>query len=402
VLGAAREIAPESAAQGLISVAKELVRGDWPAAPERPPLAVARETLLAALQPGVTITARVAGRLGELPGWIPPDWFDDHLVEPIMAAPTFPRPMYEALDAYDRDWLIPGLGTIRETDFVTLLETNEEFMEAFLVGLSHEMGRELLWREYPTDQRGSYFRQFWRQQATDPAQRQAAYDLAQQIHAFTRAPLGQHIAASLQGKLVFLIRGELIRRYPDAIVLALRAGGEDDEGRPEFIDLATDPSAAAPILFHAHLEPDIVLTGFDLKASDVRTAPDGKGWWFVVAEHPTGPRFGLDTSHATEAPWVTRQTLAWIDLAHVQDPEPPPDAPPLPADLPVRALPDRGHAFLDAIDPAVGPIADTTEAGSPTTIWGRDAGGVAHLLLQDPVRAAFEGKKMLDDIGVNP
>jgi len=23
------------------------------------------------------------------------------------------------------------------------------------------MGRELLWREYPTDQRGSYFRQFW-------------------------------------------------------------------------------------------------------------------------------------------------------------------------------------------------------------------------------------------------
>jgi hypothetical protein len=363
---------------------------------------VTRQDLLASLQPAVTITARITGRLGELPEWIPPDWFDDQLVEPIMAAPTFPRPMYQALDAYDRDWLIPGLGTIAEPDFVTLLETNEEFMEAFLVGLSHEMGRELLWREYPTDQRGSYFRQFWRQQPSDPALRQDAYDLAQQIHAFTRAPLGQHIAASLQGKLVFLIRGELIRRYPDAIVLALRAGSEDPEGRPEFIDLGSDPSAAAPILFHAHLEPDIVLTGFDLKASDVRATSDKQGWWFVVAEHPTGPRFGLDTSHAPETPAITRQTLAWVTLADADEPEPPADAPPLAADLPVRPLPDRGHSFLDARDPAPPTVADSADAGSPTTIWGRDAGGVAHLLLQDPVRAAFEGKTMLDEIGVNP
>ena len=34
---------------------------------------------------------------------------------------------------------------------VTLLSTNDEFTEAFLVGLSDEMGRELLWRQYPTD-----------------------------------------------------------------------------------------------------------------------------------------------------------------------------------------------------------------------------------------------------------
>ena len=30
-----------------------------------------------------------------------------------------------------------------------------------MVGLNHEFARELLWREYPTDQRGSTFRQFW-------------------------------------------------------------------------------------------------------------------------------------------------------------------------------------------------------------------------------------------------
>ena len=39
--------------------------------------------------------------------------------------------------------------------------TNPPFIEAYMVGLNHEFARELLWREYPTDQRGPPFRQFW-------------------------------------------------------------------------------------------------------------------------------------------------------------------------------------------------------------------------------------------------
>ena len=30
-----------------------------------------------------------------------------------------------------------------------------------MAGLNHEMARELLWRGYPTDQRGTVFRRFW-------------------------------------------------------------------------------------------------------------------------------------------------------------------------------------------------------------------------------------------------
>ena len=30
-----------------------------------------------------------------------------------------------------------------------------------MCGLNHEFAGELLWRGYPTDKRGSYFRQFW-------------------------------------------------------------------------------------------------------------------------------------------------------------------------------------------------------------------------------------------------
>ena len=44
---------------------------------------------------------------------------------------------------------------------ITLVETNQRFIESYMVGLNHEFARKLLWREYPTDQRGSYFRQFW-------------------------------------------------------------------------------------------------------------------------------------------------------------------------------------------------------------------------------------------------
>ena len=102
-----------------------------------------------------------------------------------MAAPVFEVPMYERLDAYNRDWLVPGLGKIPKPDFVTLLETNPKFTEAFLAGLSDEMGRELLWRGYPTDQRGTYFRRFW-----TPDQD----ELAQDLHRFTPTPLGTHLA----------------------------------------------------------------------------------------------------------------------------------------------------------------------------------------------------------------
>src|SRR5437762_4213004 len=46
-------------------------------------------------------------------------------------------------------------------DSVTLARTNERFIESFMVGANHEMARTLLFNEYPTDQRGTYFRQFW-------------------------------------------------------------------------------------------------------------------------------------------------------------------------------------------------------------------------------------------------
>jgi hypothetical protein len=209
-----------------------------------------------------------------------------------MVAPVFTRPMFEAVDAYDRDWLVLGLGRIAKDDFVTLLETNPVFIEACLAGLSDEMGRHLLFDGFPTDQRATYFRRFWTGDEDE---------LAQDLHRFTRTPLGTHLKASAGGAtptLVFVVRGELVRRFPDLIAMAIRAGGTDAQGRPVFVDPASDPSALARLRFQATLPPDILLCGFALTEADL--AP-GR-WWFVLAEHPTAPRFGVpsrtDFAHA--------------------------------------------------------------------------------------------------------
>ena len=69
-------------------------------------------------------------------------------IEPIMAAPKFPQPMYEPLRDLSQELLLPGLETV-EPNSVLGLKTNSRFVEAYMVGLNVEMGRELLWRGYP-------------------------------------------------------------------------------------------------------------------------------------------------------------------------------------------------------------------------------------------------------------
>ena len=77
-----------------------------------------------------------------------------------MNYPQFDLPMYKPLSDLSKEYFLPNINLI-EQNSITLLETNQKFIESYMVGINHEMSRELLWREYPTDQRGSYFRQFW-------------------------------------------------------------------------------------------------------------------------------------------------------------------------------------------------------------------------------------------------
>src|SRR5207237_4215169 len=81
-------------------------------------------------------------------------------LKPVMAYPEFPEAVYTYLLELSKNFILPNIDKL-PVNSITLLENNQSFIEAFMVGMNHEMARELLWNEYPTDQRGSYFRQFW-------------------------------------------------------------------------------------------------------------------------------------------------------------------------------------------------------------------------------------------------
>jgi hypothetical protein len=327
--------------------------------PDRPALTLTRPTLLGAVAPAVTATAYARSRLARVPDWLPATWFDDGLVTPIMAAPHFDRAMYQALDAFSRDWLVPGLGTIAETDFVTVLLTNPVFTEAFLVGLSDEMGRELLWRDFPTDQRGTYFRRFWDETSDE---------LKSDIHRFSRTALGSHIAhggGATEGRVVLVMRGELFRRYPDAIVVAVREQ-RDPQGNPIFSDPPTTGQEGA-ILFHAHLDPNFRLVGFDL----TKTQLLNESWWFLVAEHPSAPRFGLELI-GKQSGTLKRADMHWNDLG-----------------------PLRLGRFLSPGAPGHPISISDPDSNPPATDWPGNAAIVARTLLHDPVRAAFDAHSLV-------
>ncbi len=220
-------------------------------------------------------------------------------IEPVMAAPDFPQPMYEPLEEQSQSWLIPGLDQV-PLNTVALLATNWPFVEAYLVGLNHEMARKLLWNGYPTDQRGTYFRHFWDIRGrTDGT---AGGDVGP-IHQWT-ADLGKNRPPG-GDPLVLLVRGELIRRYPNALVYAAQALVQSGVRQP-------GPTEKHPI-FCGRLPPDVALFGFDLDPNVARADP---GWFFVLQEHPSEPRFGLATPGGA---WGARpsswQALGWDHLA---------------------------------------------------------------------------------------
>jgi hypothetical protein len=262
----------------------------------------------------------------------------------VMAYPVIDRPMYEPLKALGSELFVPNLQLI-PVNSITLLETNQKFIESYMVGLNHEFARELLWREYPTDQRGSVFRQFWdvrgflAEAATDPeALRERLRDIPELHRWSLTTDLGDHDHRELQGdkdeELVLVIRGELLKKYPNAVVYAHRAawertaGNAIDKAKPRRLADIPEAQGANPPrtlvktpLYEAQVEPDLYFFGFDLT---VRSAKGGftdaggeedPGWFFVIKERPGEPRFGLDIPKA--APQTTLTTwndLAWSDV----------------------------------------------------------------------------------------
>ena len=120
-----------------------------------------------------------------------------------------------------------------------------------MVGLNHEFARKLLWRGYPTDQRGSYFRQFWdvgsfidSEGLSDDALKEKLYDIPELHRWPPTSNLGDHNNRPRRrhgAQAVLVIRGELLKRYPTAVIYAQHAVWRDDQTA----QIDPDPAARA-------------------------------------------------------------------------------------------------------------------------------------------------------------
>jgi hypothetical protein len=288
--------------------------------------------------------------------------------------PRFTDPMYERVRALSVDYLVPGVGTV-PNNTLSLLEINPAYIEAFLVGLNHEMSRELRWREYPAALGQTWFQHFF--DNVDPA---GAVDV-RPIDSWTAtAPLGHEYGQAdglEQGEeegaagLVVLIKADLIRKYPDVRVYAV----------PATIDEAGDrvPLAGAEPEFPnfvGTLQRGVNFYGFDtLTEEEARgDGVDNDGWFFVLEEEPRAMRFGLDIGKdgnkgRLPGSW---DNLAWAHLAATEnDPVP----------------------WFCSIDP---PNQQFTDEDLGTGLeWGDDAAVMAAITFRRPIQVFMHASAML-------
>lgn len=406
---------------------------DWGKKPNR--LQQITNKVLQAIDPEKTIPARLLARISRPERFQAAEGSD--VLSDILAYPEFNQPMYEPLTAASSDRFLPNVHRI-PNNTVSLLETNQKFIESYLVGLNHEFARELLWREFPTDQRGSYFRQFWDvsgallpedeledinndltakhadtlsemtdeeekavylQPYLEEAIREKLKDIPE-IHLWKRfSTLGTHDHREKpeegevekdENELVLVIRGELLKRYPNAVIYAQKAewAEEKQEGENVFRrELSSiEPDVIKLPLYEAKIEPDIYLFGFDLTDSIARGTPFVKppeteaekgdydpGWFFIIEERPGEPRFGLDIGSSEDS---NGDINDWNDLSWIK-------------------LGVDNNKFLGANKTVASPDGIKVK-------WQKDevnAAHLAHILFQVPVRVAVHASEMLPEQG---
>ena len=323
----------------------------------------------------------------------------------VMNYPDIKDPMYLPLSDVSKEYFVPNLGLI-PNNTLSLMKTNQEFIESYLVGLNHEFARELLWNEYPTDMQGSYFRQFWDVSVvpnrTGKDAKEFAEDLKDvpRLHEWDRtSTLGSHNHRDAQGdksQVVLVIRGDLLKRYPNTIIYAQQATWSDEPKRKDRLILSDekgesyehDPKDARlrfP-LYRAFVAPDIYFIGFDLTLAEVkgdssldetsvvraRLTPAQLGWFFVLQEVVGEPRFGLDVEEPVEpAPTPSWNDLSWVNV-----------------DL-------AGDKRIDVKKNLVATSVSVREEG---TRWGANAADMAYIFYRKPVMVGIHGREMLKNL----
>jgi hypothetical protein len=292
-------------------------------APVAVDLGTVANTVFIAIDPKTTVLSRGLSMIS-LPAWVLAEIGSDF--NEVMAYPKIDLPMYEPLQDPKAERLLPNINKLARNS-ITLMETNQRFMEAYMVGVNHEFARKLLWREYPTDQRGSYFRQFWSvgdtidsEGLSENALKEKLYDIPE-IHRWAATSgLGDHNnradpAQPAAPQAVLIIRGDLLKKYPNTVIFAQHAKMTGSLREPDWLtaDEEKQPprSKTRSPLYQARPKDDIFFFGFDLTIDEAKGTGGDPGWYFVLQERPGEARFGLEVSR--NAPIETFDDVSWND-----------------------------------------------------------------------------------------
>lgn len=321
------------------------------------------------------------------------------LFDRVMAWPKLPEPLYERLAAWNPDAFMPGVDNIPQ-DLVMLVRVNQHFIDSFMAGANGEMNRELLWRGFPTDLRGTPFQRFWGRQLIGPA---PAYthtllDDMQPMHLWGAQPLGKRFdpIGGNPDRVALLVRGQLLRRYPNTAVYAWKKTDGQATLQKDAQGLPPDNALQVPV-FGGTIAQDISFFGFDIAAGEIEK------WCFVLEEQMHEPRFGFDVDvplqgQPRSGPALRQVLTKSLAQMAVFAKAGAPAAPALYRDYNAyKALswthvgvPAGGFATVDSLKQ----LAQKPYAEFPALSNTPSAAEIARALLQQPFRAFFIGSDL--------
>jgi hypothetical protein len=315
------------------------------------------------------------------------------LFDRVMAWPKLPEALYQRLASYDKNAFMPGVDGIPQ-DLVMLVRVNQQFIDSFMVGANVSINGELLWRGFPTDLRGTPFQRFWDRISIGPFPTFALTLLEdmQPIHLWGQQPLGKRVdpVGGDPDRVALLVRGQLLRRYPNTAVYAWKKTPNADTLLKDAQGRRPDDAIELPV-FSGVIGEDITFFGFDIDHDQIDQ------WCFVLEEQMTEPRFGFDvavTPPDTVRTGPKRRAVLETALERIAAHDPAP-------------IYQRYNAYKalswSHVDVAAGSYASVGNLVTvpnkpfnsfPTLTGTATAAEIAKILLQQPFRAYFIGSDL--------
>ena len=317
--------------------------------------------VVAGLDPLAAVRDNLLARIPALHGLLPADT----LPTTLALTPTFGDGLSDDLALLGAEYLLPGAGALGHNR-VRLVESDPEFAATFLIGANHGLALELLWRGYPVDLTGTFFKRFWRYAD------EGKLDI-EPLAGWTRtASIADNLPEGTEAMTVFVIRGDVVRRYPTAHYFLQKAQLVDGEIKPV-------PGDVAPAVVRGALDRDTLFVGFEEASEDVigDRAGGDPGWLLAIEEQPAAPRFGLDDPPEPPDPTgYGAKPASWNDLSWDN------------VATDAKQLAGLTHAPVD-VDWLTGA---TNEIEGST--WGENAAHIARACWQQPFRIYFPGDQL--------